>query len=234
VPALSDNVMYIDQGAPLDYSPWTYRARYIDSCGNTGTTTQEVTTVFLTGSANEMDMVNTINWTPYLGFDGVIVEYRIFRSVDGIFDPNPIAIVPDGTYSYVDYAYGIQTNGKMCYRVDAVEAFNFYNFSEVSSSNDLCLIYKPFIYVPNAFTPGGLNPIFMPVLTNADPLHYEFIVFSRWGERIFETNDLNDGWDGIIKSTGSMATNDTYLYMVTFTDGSGSVVSKRGFVSLIK
>ena len=74
----------------------------------------------------------------------------------------------------------------------------------------------------------------MPVLTNADPLHYEFIVFSRWGERIFETTDLNDGWDGIIKSTGSMATNDVYLYMVTFTDGSGSVVTKRGFVSLIK
>ena len=234
VPALSDDVMYIDQGSSPDYSPWTYRARYIDSCGNIGTTTQEVTTIFLTGSANEMDMVNTINWTPYIGFDGAIVEYRIYRSVDGVFDPNPIAVVPDGTYSYVDYAYGIQTNGKMCYRVDAVEAFNFYSFSEVSSSNDLCLIYKPFIYVPNAFTPGGLNPIFMPVLTNADPLHYEFIVFSRWGERIFETTDLNDGWDGIIKSSGSMATNDVYLYMVTFTDGSGSVVTKRGFVSLIK
>ena len=56
-----------------DFMPWTYRAKYIDSCGNQGTFTQEVTTMHLSGTADEIEMINTISWTPYVGFDGAIV-----------------------------------------------------------------------------------------------------------------------------------------------------------------
>ena len=54
-------------------------------------------------------------------------------------------------------------------------------------------------YVPNTFTPDGdtYNQIFRPVFTSGyDPFDYQLLIFNRWGETIFESNDSNVGWDG--------------------------------------
>ena len=54
------------------------------------------------------------------------------------------------------------------------------------------------IYVPNAFTPdgNGANEIFKPVMTGFDPQDYTMYIFNRWGDLIFETHDMEVGWDG--------------------------------------
>ena len=51
--------------------------------------------------------------------------------------------------------------------------------------------------IPNAFTPNHdiLNDIFKPVFVG-DIQSYHFEIFNRWGEKIFETEDINAGWDG--------------------------------------
>jgi hypothetical protein len=51
-------------------------------------------------------------------------------------------------------------------------------------------------YIPNAFTPGGKNPIFLPVILYGDASTYVLKVFNRWGQMVFETKDLGEGWDG--------------------------------------
>ena len=52
------------------------------------------------------------------------------------------------------------------------------------------------IYVPNTFTPNddGKNDVFMPKGTGI--VQYELYVFSRWGEKIFYSSDIENGWDG--------------------------------------
>lgn len=55
------------------------------------------------------------------------------------------------------------------------------------------------IYVPNAFTPDGdeFNNVFAPVVTAGyDTQNYSFTIFNRWGETLFESHDVNRGWDG--------------------------------------
>lgn len=54
------------------------------------------------------------------------------------------------------------------------------------------------IYVPNAFTPdgNGVNEIFKPVLEGFDEDDYTLYIFNRWGELVFESHDMNVGWDG--------------------------------------
>ena len=54
------------------------------------------------------------------------------------------------------------------------------------------------IYVPNTFTPdgNGANEIFKPVMTGFDPQDYTMYIFNRWGDLIFETHDMEIGWDG--------------------------------------
>lgn len=62
----------------------------------------------------------------------------------------------------------------------------------------------PSIYVPNAFTPDGneFNQIFIPKFgPGIDPTKYNLMIFNRWGELIFETFDINLGWDGTYKGT---------------------------------
>jgi len=54
------------------------------------------------------------------------------------------------------------------------------------------------IYVPNAFTPdaNGVNEVFKPVLEGFDEDDYTLYIFNRWGELVFESHDMNVGWDG--------------------------------------
>ncbi|NQX92964.1 MAG: gliding motility-associated C-terminal domain-containing protein [Flavobacteriales bacterium] len=54
------------------------------------------------------------------------------------------------------------------------------------------------IYIPNSFTPNndGINDLFKVEGTDLDPDRFTFQVFSRWGEVVFETNDINVGWNG--------------------------------------
>ena len=72
-------------------------------------------------------------------------------------------------------------------------------------------------FVPNAFTPNGdeFNNFFAPVITSGiDWFNFEFIIFNRWGERIFETQNPNVGWDGTYN--GVNVQDGTYTWRMEF------------------
>lgn len=73
-------------------------------------------------------------------------------------------------------------------------------------------------FMPNAFTPEGntVNDFFVPFIDTTVVKGMEFIVFSRWGTKIFETTDLKTrGWDGY--HNGSPAPEGVYGYLVNLT-----------------
>lgn len=55
-------------------------------------------------------------------------------------------------------------------------------------------------FVPNAFSPNGdgLNDTFKPLIYG-DVLSYQFTIYNRWGVAVFQTNDLDKGWDGTLQ-----------------------------------
>ena len=72
-------------------------------------------------------------------------------------------------------------------------------------------------YVPNTFTPDDdpFNPIFIPVFgSGLDESDYELIIFNRWGEVVFETRDVYEGWDGTYK--GQPVKDGTYVWKLEF------------------
>jgi len=72
-------------------------------------------------------------------------------------------------------------------------------------------------YIPNAFTPDGdeFNNVFQPVFTSGfDPYSFNMLIFNRWGEIIFETNDATKGWDGTYG--GKMVPDGTYTWTLSF------------------
>lgn len=72
-------------------------------------------------------------------------------------------------------------------------------------------------YVPNAFTPNGdeHNNIFIPVITTGfDPTDYTFVIYNRWGEIVFETFNIDEGWDGTFQ--GQVVQDGVYVWSINF------------------
>lgn len=103
-------------------------------------------------------------------------------------------------------------------------------------TNLVCIDPDVIIYVPNAFTPtgDGLNEVFIPVMQGIDPDNYELWVFDRWGNLIFYTDDVNEGWNGCVLGSSTLCQIDTYVWKIKCRD----ILDKRhdliGHVNLIR
>jgi len=90
-----------------------------------------------------------------------------------------------------------------------------------------------FIVFPGAFTPNGdgTNDVFRPKASNVTKFHLS--VFNRWGQFLFETNDIETGWNGKIKGVDYPA--DLYAFVASceFQDSKETKTS-RGTFRLIR
>ena len=74
------------------------------------------------------------------------------------------------------------------------------------------------IYLPNAFTPNGdgINDFFLPqgigLVSNIKS--YKFSIYDRWGDKIFETNDVLEGWNGQANNGRKIAQSDVYVWLI--------------------
>ncbi len=73
------------------------------------------------------------------------------------------------------------------------------------------------IYVPNAFTPdgNGANEIFKPVMDGFDPNDFELLIFNRWGNIIFESHNMEVGWDGTFARQDYQVQDGVYTWKIT-------------------
>jgi gliding motility-associated-like protein len=85
------------------------------------------------------------------------------------------------------------------------------------------------VFVPNAFTPegDGLNDEFLPSLEGVHD--YRMTIYDRWGQKIFETTELKEGWNGANCMQG------VYVYRLTYTDNASNRERRReGSVTLVR
>ncbi len=74
-------------------------------------------------------------------------------------------------------------------------------------------------YIPNSFTPNmdGFNEMFLGYGTNIKDFH--IMIFDRWGNKIFESNDITKGWNGKVRAkTGDLVEEDVYVWKVEIMD----------------
>jgi gliding motility-associated-like protein len=90
------------------------------------------------------------------------------------------------------------------------------------------------IYVPNAFTPNGdgLNDIFKPIV-GYSVNYYDFKIFNRWGELVFQTLNKNIGWAGTV--SGKRQATGVFTWVVSYnTQNNSTKKVKKGTVVLIQ
>lgn len=119
--------------------------------------------------------------------------------------------------------------------------YGYYNSTFYLISENGCLdtvTYTIFIkdymtiYVPNAFTPNRdvRNNVWYAYGTLVKEI--QILIFNRWGEKIFESNDLEKGWDGTYK--GKMCQEDIYIYKITAKDYFDEVKKLSGHINLFR
>ena len=89
------------------------------------------------------------------------------------------------------------------------------------------------VYVPTGFTPNsdGKNDNLRGLYIGIKKVHY-FRIYNRWGQQIFSTNSLSEGWDGTIK--GVKQQTGTYVWMLKAEDIAGKIYEMKGISTLIR
>ena len=124
-----------------------------------------------------------------------------------------------------DIYWGDGASSTNCDTMHSYAAPGTYTIMQVVTNANGCrdtafieVVIRPefLFWIPNAFTPNGngLNDVFKPKLIGVHD--YSFLIFDRWGEKIFETNNEEVGWNGYFK--GRLCTNDVFVYKINFRD----------------
>jgi gliding motility-associated-like protein len=129
----------------------------------------------------------------------------------------------NGTYTFVDTGL---------YTITQVVS-NEFGCSD-TSSKEFLFEYGFKIYIPNSFTPNndGKNDIFR--VYGEDIVDFKMIIYSRWGQTVYTSYDIENGWDGRTGLSERIIQQDTFIYHIEATDRLGKKVSFQGPVYLIK
>jgi len=146
------------------------------------------------------------------GTGGTVYSWFPDTDLDNSNLADPLANPADTTKYYL-----IGTNDVGCQNLDSVIVF------VIPSPED--------INIPGGFSPNGddNNDKFFVMVENVSS--FKFIVFNRWGEKLFETNSSDNGWDGTHRGVPVNA--GVYVYYVEVVS-SGNKIQKYGNVTLIR
>ncbi len=208
---------------------FSFQIKAVDQCNRYSGLSNTGKTILLKGS-NIENKYSTLSWTGYEQWPGGVKSYTIqsFNAVQGIWD-NLITI--NGKSSdYRDEMFMAEGQLEKCYRVIA---FGNNMPGEISSSNAMCLNYLPKLFVPNAFSPNGdgLNDEFS--LATFGLINFKLIIFNRWGEKVFESENQNDNWDG--SYLGNIPKlGEIFYYAVKAQDRNGKHYAQQGTLEIIR
>jgi gliding motility-associated-like protein len=93
-------------------------------------------------------------------------------------------------------------------------------------------IHSEFV-IPNVFTPNndGINDVFTIAGKGIESVHAE--IYNRWGQKEYEWNTTNGGWDGF-SGSGTPSTSGTYYFMVEIKGMDGKKYSESGSLTLLR
>lgn len=193
----------------------------VTGCG-TETTAQVLVSVTQSPNAGTNGSINVLNTDDAFNLINVLnnnpdnggVWSPELNSGSNIFDPS---IDPAGSYTYI-----VSNNCGIDSSIATV------TIEEIN--NDSCFFES--LFVPNAFTPNGdgLNDeLLVRYAGNYDT--YIFRIYNRWGGLVFETDDINNGWNGFFE--GKLQSTDVFGYFLELKCGD-QVKQLKGNITILR
>jgi len=103
-----------------------------------------------------------------------------------------------------------------------------------STSRDIGVREELTIFIPNAFSPNGdgLNDVFKPSGTEISNEGYSLFIYNRWGELVFHTTNLSQGWDGTFKGR-KVEIGSSFTYVVHYQNFEGRPFVRQGAIHIV-
>ncbi len=104
--------------------------------------------------------------------------------------------------------------------------------------NEVIDVCDPIINIPNAFSPNGDGVNDFLIILGAAVVDFNIIIYNRWGEVVFDSDDLailnngSLGWNGKYKNEDQEM--GTYIYVIQATGGNGIEIKLQGNVTLVR
>lgn len=155
-------------------------------------------------------------------------------------DFNPEVIVPPGKLSWAWYKDSYP-NGEVLGTSSTLTVYPTVSttyYAEITACNGMKYVNDVFIKVipiPTAFNPNSTveaNRTFTIFANPPDYIsNYQMYIYNRWGQQMFETSSITDGWDGT--ENGSLCNPGVYVWIIYYDVGDGEVTNK-GTVTLME
>lgn len=215
---------YTDGSVSVPGNTYCYQVDYTDSCNNSAPVSVTSCPLILEVTTDPVNTgQNNLSWTSYSGSwnpTSYIIEKLdangtvLSSSIVGIAFAE-VDIVPVSSAQTVRY------------RIKAVSSTGEYSYSNIAE-----IKYEGAVYLPNAFTPNGDHNNDTFTAKGKFIKDFRLTVFNRWGEVVYFTEDMNEGWDGFYQNT--LAAPDAYAYLVEATDIWDKKITRRGSVTLLR
>lgn len=228
-----------DDSCDVNKTSYYYRISLTDSCNNIVLSKNVGKPVLLQTDTNEA--LNLLKWTAYQSWPWGVSSYQVEVApcsspacVSYISENEfiPIGFVSPAANPGIDYSFRDNLSqfdaDYYCYRIIAMR-----NPDQLESASNIVCTPTPFrLFIPNSFTPNGdnLNEVFLPV--GAFITEFQLIIFNSWGEKVFESNRLNEGWDGTL--SGNPCQDGIYYYHLTAKGTNGIAKYYYGTISLLR
>jgi gliding motility-associated-like protein len=214
---VTDTASAITYAKPLETTD--FKVAVTDENGCVSIATQRVRVNALPFADAGEDIEDCDISSVYLGgittaLPGDEVTWSPSEFLDDPYALNPLAITAERTMFYLEVQ-----NDQGCFSYDSVQV------------NSDCY---SIIYAPTAFTPGNndINDEFK--LTYYRIVDPKLTIFDRWGEIVFETNDLTIGWDGVLQFSGTEAQTGVYYWTLSYKSDELQKLFKDGTVTLLR
>ncbi|MGZ5280719.1 MAG: PKD domain-containing protein [Bacteroidia bacterium] len=223
-----------DKDVNVHERSYYYRILVIDSCGDISPYSNLGKTILLKVDTTS-ELEPRLRWSAYRDWPEGVQYYDIERKQeDGSF--LKIAQTQTGNdTSFVDNITDLNSLPVYCYRIIAYRngpaSEPNRNLHITSMSNIACVPVRSVLWIPNVFTPNqdSMNEKFL--VTARYIKKFEMKIFDRWGARVFETNDINDGWDGSFRNEHPLM--DAYKYIIVAQGVDGKNYYRQGWVTVL-
>ena len=246
---VSDSLFLIDKSKPLSHT-------YIWSFGD-GLSSKHNAHKYLTGGVFDITLVtitdkgcmDTMTKNKYIEVIGLPkVTFSFTPDSIDIFEPE-IRFTNHSDAKHYKWVFGdglpssVQENPIHTFPTTTgqhytvtLTGYNTQNGCSTSYSQ-IIVAKEPLIYyIPNTFTPNGdeYNNVFKPIFySGLDVYNYHFTIYNRWGEVVFESFNVDFGWDGTYGN--QLVETATFIWKLEFKEkNKENTHSKTGHVNIIK
>lgn len=188
-------------------------------------------------SKNFPDLIRIVP-SPQAGFDFTPEEPTIFNNTVSFTDKSVDAV--SWLWTFSDEGAAFVRNPQFTFRDTGIYEVRqiVLHQSGCTDTATALIDIRPVInaFLPNAFTPdnNGLNEVFKVVGIFDGMRDFRLSIWSRWGEKIFETDDVSTGWNGQINNTGAAAPPGVYLWLMEYLTPRGERKTEKGHLTLIR